>query len=392
MEWGNGGAPTASSGSCSRSAARPTGRRPAVERRRPAAEKRDDGGTNTHPCGTTSPESPGARLRPLDARRGPVVRAPDQGRVQGLDRRATRSPTITARSTGPAHLTPQIFKIYASSSVFATGRSTSGSTTSRSAGAVSTAGCSSAFKAPPHARRSTGWAAKAAPTMKDLLARAMRATALADSRGAARRRRAASPSSSSRTPVTTAGSRSPTRRRSAPPGTTPASAPSCAAGARPRPGQPDRQRTGTGHVLRRLPPRRRCRDRPQRECDRVAGRDRGVPESGSTIANATPVLLLLTLIFVLATATVPLLSMRNLDVLCRRLADLARLAAQPRTRRAQRLGRLPVAGISRLPLHADGTWRPRRRRALLPVLASRLALADGAADPDAQAARRSASS
>ena len=51
------------------------------------------------------------------------------------------------------------------------------------------------------------------------------------------------------------------------------------------------------------------------DVNRVAGRHRGVPESGSTIANATPVLLLLTLLFVLATASMPLISMRNLDVL-----------------------------------------------------------------------------
>jgi hypothetical protein len=48
---------------------------------------------------------------------------------------------------------------------------------------------------------------------------------------------------------------------------------------------------------------------------RVAGRTPGTPESGSTVANRTSVLLLLTALFVLATATMPLLSLRNLDVL-----------------------------------------------------------------------------
>lgn len=41
----------------------------------------------------------------------------------------------------------------------------------------------------------------------------------------------------------------------------------------------------------------------------------GTPESGSTIANAPRMLLLLTVLFILATATMPVLSMRNLDVL-----------------------------------------------------------------------------
>lgn len=48
---------------------------------------------------------------------------------------------------------------------------------------------------------------------------------------------------------------------------------------------------------------------------RVGGRDPGLPESGSQIVNFGPMLALLTLLFVLATATVPLVSVRNLDVL-----------------------------------------------------------------------------
>src|SRR4051794_40580862 len=47
----------------------------------------------------------------------------------------------------------------------------------------------------------------------------------------------------------------------------------------------------------------------------VAGQEAGAPATGSTVANFAPVLVLLALLFALVTATVPLVSLRNLDVL-----------------------------------------------------------------------------
>jgi hypothetical protein len=49
--------------------------------------------------------------------------------------------------------------------------------------------------------------------------------------------------------------------------------------------------------------------------ERAIGREGGSPESGSRVANRAPVLILFLALFVLATATVPLVSLRNLDVL-----------------------------------------------------------------------------
>ncbi len=54
---------------------------------------------------------------------------------------------------------------------------------------------------------------------------------------------------------------------------------------------------------------------PQPKVTRIMLVTPGAPNSGSTIANAMPVLAGLTLLFMLMTATVPLLSLRNLDVL-----------------------------------------------------------------------------
>jgi hypothetical protein len=53
---------------------------------------------------------------------------------------------------------------------------------------------------------------------------------------------------------------------------------------------------------------------PQGHVTRVAARVPGTPDSGSRIANAPPMLLLLTLVFALATVTLPLVAWRNLDV------------------------------------------------------------------------------